>query len=106
MPNLGEGGVYPGKGFDVVTQNHIVAVVGFSNICSNWDYSPSRDIAAMIYPAMEYSFLIYLCLDFVADKLAHMRGELDSWVWSITKICFPINLILVSEFRTFMLWNR
>ena len=100
MPDLA-GGVYPGKGFDVVTQNHIVAVVGFSNICTNWDYSPSREIAALIYPLMEYSFLIYLCLDFASDKLANERGELTPWAWTVTKICFPINFFLVSEFRTF-----
>ena len=53
----------------------------------------------MIYPLMEYAGLIYIFLDFVSDMLANMRGDLAPWVWTFSRILFPINLFLMSQFR-------
>lgn len=98
-PNLGEGGVSPGKGFDADTQNHLIDLFTYANICVNWDYYPSRELTAMIYPIMEYTGLIYIFLDFVADMLANMRGDLAPWVWTISRVLFPVNIFLMSQFR-------
>ncbi|KAL7505147.1 hypothetical protein ACHAXN_003274 [Cyclotella atomus] len=46
--------VLPGEGFDVHTQSHLIRAFGFNNICVNWDYSPSREITAMIYPVFDW----------------------------------------------------
>lgn len=92
-------GVEPGKGFDVDTQNHVIGVSGMNNICVNWDYTPARELTAMVYPAMEYTFIVYIVLDFVADYIANMRGQLSGFIWTFTKIVFPINFFLASQFR-------
>lgn len=94
-----EKGVSPGKGFDLSTQSHLMQAFGFNNICSNWDYSPSRELTAMVYPLFEYSLIVYLVLDFLCTYLANKRGELTKGFWAFSKIVFPINIILCSQFR-------
>jgi len=91
--------VHLGEGFDFKTQSHLMQLFGFNNICSNWDYSPSRESTAMVYPLFEYSLIVYLCLDFMATAIAHQRGELDEWFWKASKIIFPITIVLCSQFR-------
>jgi len=98
-PDLGAGGVYPGKGFDLSTQSHLVELFGFGNICTNWDYSPSRELTAMVYPLFEYSLIVYLVLDFLATTLSYKRGELTEGFWAFSKIIFPLNIVLCSQFR-------
>ncbi len=66
--------VLPGEGFDVHTQSHLIRAFGYNNICANWDYSPSREITAMIYPVFEYSLLLYLLLDFLQVHVYYKRG--------------------------------
>ena len=97
-PDLGAG-VYPGKGFDLGTQSHLMQLFGFNNICSNWDYSPSRELTAMVYPLFEYSLIVYLILDFLATTLSYKRGELTEGFWSFSKFVFPLNIVLCSQFR-------
>lgn len=72
---------------------------GFKNICANWDYSPSRELTAMVYPLFEYSLLIYLILDFWTTQLANNRGELNAWFWKFSQIAFCINIVLCAQFR-------
>ena len=76
--------------------------VEFNNICVNWDYSPSRELTAMVYPAYEYSLLLYTVLKFVENYLAHLRGELSEWFWMLIKIMFPISILFITQFRKFM----
>jgi len=92
-------GVNLGEGFDFNTQSHLIQLFGFANICANWDYSPSREMTAMFYPLFEYSLILYLCLDFLQVKLSYQRGELSEWFWTFSKIVFPINVVLCSQFR-------
>jgi len=88
-----------GLGFDFDTQSHLVQAFGFANICANWDYSPSREIVALFYPLFEYSLITYLVLDFLTIALSYQRGELTKWFWTLTKIFFPIEIILCAWFR-------
>lgn len=92
-------GVSPGKGFDFSTQSHLQELFGFANICANWDYSPSRELTAMVYPLFEYSLIVYLCLDFMATAIAHKRGDLEEWFWNFSKVTFPVCVFLCSQFR-------
>lgn len=92
-------GVNLGEGFDFSTQSHLQELFGFNNICVNWDYSPSREMTAMVYPLFEYSLIVYLCLDFLNTKLSYQRGELNEWFWSFSKVVFPLNVFLCSQFR-------
>ncbi len=92
-------GIHLGEGFDFRTESHLVQLFGFANICANWDYSPSREFTAMVYPLFEYSLLVYLVLDFVQTKLSYKRGELTEWFYAFSKIVFPINIFLCAQFR-------
>jgi len=89
----------PGKGFDLMTQGHLVQFIGYSNICVFWDYTPSRELTAMFYVIMEYLLIAYVIMDFLTVALSHQRGELTDWFWNLTKTMFPIQMILVGWFR-------
>ncbi len=79
----------------------MIQLFGFANICANWDYSPSRELTAMVYPLFEYSLLVYLCLDFLQTQLSYKRGELNEWFYTFAKIVFPINIFLCAQFRKY-----
>jgi hypothetical protein len=97
-PDLGDG-VSPGEGFDLDSQSHLIQLFGFGNICTNWDYTPSRELTAMVYPLFEYSLIIYLCLDFCATTISYKKGELTEGFWMFSKIAFPVTFFLCSQFR-------
>ena len=90
-----------GKGFDFSTQNHLLQTFGFTNICANWDYSPSRELTAMYYPVFEYSLVLYLVMNFYTIRLSYMGGESSKWFWTLTKIFFPFEIILAVWFRKY-----
>eukprot|EP01083_Nonionella_stella_P255211 876256_1 len=94
-----EENVKMGGGFDFNTQTHLQMLFGFGNICTNWDYTPARELTAMVYPLFEFSLIIYIILDFVTTLLANKRGELNAWFWKFSKASFVINLVLCSQFR-------
>ena len=98
----------PGLGFDFDSANHLLQQFGFSPIlvCANWDYSPVRELTAMVYPLFEYSLLIYLALDFYTIKLSYQRGESSKWFWTLTKIFFPIEIILTAWFRKLVFYHH
>jgi len=92
-------GILPGQGFDVKTQTHLSERFGFPNICTNWDYTPAREMTAVYYPLFEYSLIVYLCLDFVVTMLARKRGEIGPRFYTWSKILFPVNVFLCTMFR-------
>lgn len=94
-----EGIVTPGEGFDFYTETHLEDFFGFSNICTNWDYTPARESTAMVYPLFEYSLLIYLVLDFLNTKIAYLKGEINEWFWGFSKVCIVFNLFFCAMFR-------
>jgi len=88
-----------GEGYNVRQASHLEMLFGFENICVNWDYEPSRQLTAMVYPLFEYSLLVYLILDFAQTKLSYKRGELTEWFYAFSKVVFPINVFLCAMFR-------
>lgn len=71
-----------------------------NQICSFGDYSPSREIIAMIYPLFEYTFLIYIILDYIQTAISYHKGLLVSRTfYRIAQILFPIQLFLIAMFR-------
>jgi hypothetical protein len=44
-------------------------------ICTNWDYSPARELTAMYYPLFEYSLLLYLVLDFLVSAISYKKDN-------------------------------
>lgn len=88
-----------GTGFDFNETNHLKMLFGFANICTAWDYSPSREATAVVYPLFEYSLIVYLCLDYVTTYLAHQRGSIAPWFWNFSWWVFRINIFLCTQFR-------
>jgi len=97
-------GVFPGEGFNFPDQTHLVEEFGYNNICSNWDYSPSREVIATFYPLFEYSLIVYLCLDYLATAIANKRGEIKPWFYRLSQIIFPICIFLCSQFRMIFIY--
>merc|ERR1711865_704030 len=80
-------------------QSHLEEAFGYGNTCTAWDYSPSREIIAMYFPALEYSIVIYLFFNFVTDMISYQRGMLPEWYFTLSKILFPIAIFLSIQFR-------
>lgn len=91
-------GINFGEGFDLGT-SHLEELFGYSNVCVYWDYEPARQIIAMYFPLFEYSFVIYIFLDFINTMLAYKRGELPEWYWSLVKIVTPVTILFIAWFR-------
>jgi hypothetical protein len=68
-------------------------------ICTNWDYTPSRELTAMVYPLYEYSLLLYIILDFLVVAISYKKGYLSPRYWNVAKFIFPFLLILCAWFR-------
>mmetsp|Transcript_24082 Transcript_24082/g.53116 ORF Transcript_24082/g.53116 Transcript_24082/m.53116 type:complete len:793 (+) Transcript_24082:215-2593(+) len=92
-------GLEYGDGFDFKKQNHLKEQFGFSNICTYWDYTPSREWTAMYFPLFEYSCVLYLILDYFAMKLSFQKGEIPGWYWRLVKMVTPVCLFFCIMFR-------
>ena len=68
-------------------------------ISAFWDYSPSRELTAMVYPAFEYTLIIHLVLDFFAMWISYKRGYISWGFWTLVRLCFPIEIVLCAWFR-------
>lgn len=91
--------VLPGEGFDVHTQSHLIRAFGYNNICANWDYSPSREITAMIYPVFEYSLLLYLVLDFAQVHIYYKKGWCSKTYYRLFQAAILIMIVGCAWFR-------
>jgi len=94
-----EFGVGLGEGFNYTTQSHLIELFGFGNICTAWDYSPSRELTALYFPLFEYSLVIYLVLDIANTYLTRQRGEISEAFWNFSKTVGMINIALCICFR-------
>jgi len=74
-------------------------VFGFNNICINWDYAPSVQLTGMVYPIFEYSFLLYILLDYCQIKNDMLNGIFPAQKAKLMKTMFWIKVVLVAWFR-------
>jgi len=72
---------------------------GFNNICVNWDYSPSREATALVYPLFEYSIILYIVLEYLQKKNDFENNKFSEKYMSITTTLFWIKIVLVAWFR-------
>lgn len=77
----------------------LMKIFGFNNICANWDYSPSTQLTGMIYPAFEYSLLLYLLLDYYQIKNDMLNGIFPQEKAKLMEIMFWVKIVLVAWFR-------
>mmetsp|Transcript_25074 Transcript_25074/g.69161 ORF Transcript_25074/g.69161 Transcript_25074/m.69161 type:complete len:355 (+) Transcript_25074:217-1281(+) len=88
-----------GKGFDFETENHLVEITGLTNICVYWDYTPAREIVAVVYPFFELSLLMYITLDWLNTQLSFARGEIPKWYLIFHHFKFGLCMFLFAQFR-------
>mmetsp|Transcript_17013 Transcript_17013/g.39073 ORF Transcript_17013/g.39073 Transcript_17013/m.39073 type:complete len:355 (+) Transcript_17013:168-1232(+) len=88
-----------GEGFDFDTQNHLLEITGLTNICVYWDYSPAREIVAVVYPFFELTLLMYTTLDWLNTQLSFARGEIPKWYLIFHHCKFGLCMFLFTQFR-------
>jgi len=94
-----EPNVLPGEGFDFVTQSHLNRAFGYNNICTTWDYSPSREIVAMVYPIFEYALLLYLFFDYIQAVVYFKKGWCSKAYFRTFSVLIVFMLIGCAWFR-------
>ena len=77
----------------------LVRMFGYNNVCINWDYTPSRELTAMIYPFVEYPLIAYAVLDYIQIYRDYLDKELPSWFFKLATGALPIKILLLSWFR-------
>mmetsp|Transcript_14024 Transcript_14024/g.29370 ORF Transcript_14024/g.29370 Transcript_14024/m.29370 type:complete len:344 (+) Transcript_14024:145-1176(+) len=88
-----------GDGFHYHTQNHLLEKFGFANICTNWDYTPARELSSIFFPFFEFSLIFYLILDLINIKIAYNKGLVSENFYSLTKLLTALNGFLCMQFR-------
>jgi hypothetical protein len=82
---------------DVPDPNPLELTFGYTNICLYFDYDPPRIIAAMIYPIVEYSMVLYVATNwYVAKEAFKRRGEVTYTIFTIATV---IEIVLIAWFR-------
>jgi hypothetical protein len=78
---------------------------GYNNVCINWDYTPSRELTAMIYPFVEYPLIAYAVLDYIQIYRDYLDKELPSWFFKLATGALPIKILLLSWFRMIFVFD-
>ena len=77
----------------------LTRTLGYNNICINWDYTPSRELTAMIYPFVEYPLIAYAVIDYVQIYRDYLDKDLPSWFFKLATGVLPIKILLLAWFR-------
>eukprot|EP00928_Gymnodinium_smaydae_P087452 TRINITY_DN71713_c0_g1_i1.p1 TRINITY_DN71713_c0_g1~~TRINITY_DN71713_c0_g1_i1.p1 ORF type:complete len:274 (+),score=24.68 TRINITY_DN71713_c0_g1_i1:128-949(+) len=77
----------------------LVKTFGYNNICIFWDFSPSREIAAMYYPLVEYPLVAYVLLTFLQYKASVEKGLVPIWFYRFSAVIMSVQLVLFAWFR-------
>jgi hypothetical protein len=82
-----------------LTDTPLVRMFGYNNVCIFWDYTPSRELTAMIYPFVEYPLITYIVLSFVQIHRDYIAGDLPGWFYKYCQITLPVQIVLMAWFR-------
>ena len=73
---------------------------GYNNVCVYWDYTPSRELTALIYPFVEFPLIAYAVVDYIQIYRDYkLDKELPSWFFKLATGLLPIKILLLSWFR-------
>ena len=78
---------------------HVLPDSCIIQVCTTWDYTPSREVTAMVYPLFEFSLILYLVLDFITVALYYQKGWISKLYFKTSQALFVITIILASWFR-------
>lgn len=85
---------------DVPTPNPLEKTFGYSNICLYFDYDPPRIVAAMYYPIVEYSMVMYIVLNWMSvRRVFDMTKKNERMAYRAFSIMSAIEIIFIAWFR-------
>ena len=93
---------------ETIEHSHLKDMFGYNNICVYWDYPPSRELVALIYPIFEFSFLLYVLVDFVHLRLACKSGGVPGaaqWLYRLVATFLPFKILLICWFRMIFVYQ-
>ena len=82
-----------------LSNSALVQVFGYNNICIYWDYTPAREIAAMVYPIAEYTMLGYIISSYIHVRASYDEGRVSKRFLLIERILLFVEILLLSWFR-------
>eukprot|EP00573_Skeletonema_grethae_P001703 CAMPEP_0201687706 /NCGR_PEP_ID=MMETSP0578-20130828/1643_1 /ASSEMBLY_ACC=CAM_ASM_000663 /TAXON_ID=267565 /ORGANISM="Skeletonema grethea, Strain CCMP 1804" /LENGTH=236 /DNA_ID=CAMNT_0048171877 /DNA_START=194 /DNA_END=904 /DNA_ORIENTATION=+ len=77
----------------------LIAVFGTNNPCIYWDYEPSTQLTALIYPIFELSLVLYLVMSHFQIKNDMLNGIFPADKETLMTVLFWLKLVLVAWFR-------
>ncbi len=81
----------------IPSPNPLELIFGYTNICIYFDYDPSRVIAAMIYPLVEYSMVAYVATNWYTAR--HVFQRHSSWLYQMFTFATVLEIIFTAWFR-------
>lgn len=82
-----------------LTHTPLIEMFGYNNICIFWDYSPAREVAALIYAFVEVPLVGYLFLNFLSIRESWQAGNLSSAMYWVSVVAIPTQMVLCLLFR-------
>jgi len=89
-------GVFPYP-YDV--ENPLFNTFGYSNICINWDYSPSIYITSLIYITVEFPLLLYVAMFWLRLLQEYYANDITHTTFVICSVLSVIEFLLIFIFR-------
>lgn len=83
----------------------IYKLFGFNHACNWLDHEPSRTISAMLLPLWEVPFLLYVIFNFLRIQDAYRENKAPQYVYIVSTIFLPIEILLTVWFRIVFVWN-
>lgn len=82
-----------------ITNSALVGMFGYNNICVYWDYSPSRELTALVYVFVEIPLLLYVFCNGLRAHHAFLQGRVSSTYHKAAIILLPAMIIILAWFR-------
>lgn len=83
----------------------IYKLFGFNHACNWLDHEPSRTVSAMLLPLWEVPFLLYIIFNFLRIQDAYRENKAPQYVYLVSAIFLPIEILLTVWFRIVFVWN-
>lgn len=72
---------------------------GYNNPCVYLDFTPSRQVAAMLEPFWEVFLVSYMVFDHINLTVDRINDRVPAWIIRFAKVTLPLRLIAVLWFR-------
>jgi hypothetical protein len=68
-------------------------------VCVMWDFSPAKEVAAIIFPLAQYLFQAYLLVCLIRSYQSALAGEVPRWYLILTCVFTAITMLIIAEFH-------